>query len=129
MKSKVILTLMLGFLCASIWAQEPTSEIVKAFSKGDAELLELFLNDEVSLSLVDRKLRVDKKEAIKEVNTFLKDIKIKDFALKHSSLKDESGYVIGSLQTDKERYRVNCFYIKEKDKFFINQIRIDKSND
>lgn len=129
MKSKVILTLLLGVLCIPIWGQEPTAEIVKAFSKGDATFLELFLNEEVSLSIIDRKLRVDKKEAVKEMDVFLKNIKIKNFTLKHSSVKEESGYMIGSLQTEKEKYRVNCFYKKENDKFFINQIRIDKSND
>lgn len=129
MKPKVIILLILGFIFYPLLAQEPTEEIVKAFTNGKAELLQPFLKDEVSLSVVNRKFRVNKKDAVDGVQDFFESIVIQSFKLRHSCIKEESGYMIGSLQASNQRYRVNCFYTKINDKYFINQIRIDKSNE
>ena len=120
---------MLCCLSFGMSAQSLPKDAELAFTKGDAKLLLPSLSDEVSLSLVDLKKKVSADEAIKELEVLLRAVAVVSFEMKHSSIRDESAYIIGSLITEKGKYRVNCFYKKENNQFYIHQIRIDKANE
>ena len=120
MKLKVFLWLIISIIPLHLSAQNLEKDIVKAFEVGKAEILLPHLSEEVAVSIIDQKLKTNKEEAIKQIVSF---------KMKHTSTREESGYMIGSLQTTQTRYRINCFYKKETNIFYIHQIRIDKTNE
>lgn len=129
MKLKVLLWLIISIIPLHLSAQNLEKDIVKAFEVGKAEILLPHLSEEVAVSIIDQKLKTNKEEAIKKIAQFLESIQIVSFKMKHTSTREESGYMIGSLQTTQTRYRINCFYKKETNIFYIHQIRIDKTNE
>ena len=129
MKLKVFLWLIICSLSTHLVAQNVNDDIVKAFEQGQASLLTNHLSEEVSTCILNQQSRVKKQEAVEKIADFFKTIQIQSFKIKHTSVRDESGYIIGSLQSTKDKYRVNCCFKKENNNFFIHQIRIDKANE
>ena len=129
MKTKILFLLLLGVFSLTSVANEPLKELNQAFANGDLRLMQSCLGEKISLTVVNKKSDVPKEKAIAEINQFLSSLAIESFTIRHTSFKEESGYSIGSLQTETGRYRVNCFFKKGEEKFFIHQIRIDKANE
>lgn len=129
MKTKFLFLLLMGVFSLTTLANEPLKDLNLAFAKGDIRLMQSCLGEKISLSVVNKKSDVPTEKAITEVNQFLTSLVIESFTIRHTSFKEESGYIIGSLQTSSGRYRVNCFFKKGEEKFFIHQIRIDKANE
>ena len=129
MRLKIFIGIVLCSLALNLSAQDLAKTVEQAFTKSDAALMQNSLSDEVSLSIVDLKKKVSTEEAISEINKFLKSSPTVSFKMKHTSVRDESAYIIGSLTNQQGKFRVNCFYKKENGKFYIHQIRIDKANE
>ena len=107
MKKRVIfllLSLWLGL--ASLLAQDVPVGVVVAFKKGSSQELNRYLGEKVDLVILSKPVQVDKE-----------------------GKRNDSSFIVGTLQTANGNFRVNCFFRKEHNRFYIHQIRIDKTND
>ena len=129
MRMRILLLLISICFSPYIYGQDISTPIVESFQKGDVALLEPFLDEEVLLTLVDQKTKNKKLEAVKLINRFFVENKVRSFTLKHKGVRDESAFLIGVLETIHCQYRVNCHFKKNNKEYFIHQIRIDKANE
>ncbi|NDV66627.1 DUF4783 domain-containing protein [Bacteroides sp. 224] len=130
MRKKTLLWLS-GILLSTCmaFAQEIPVELITAFRKGSSTELSRFLNDKVDLVIQNRKQNADKKTATATLATFFEQNKVSNFSINHQGKRDESSFIIGTLNTANGNYRVNCFFKKLPQGTLIHQIRIDKTNE
>ena len=111
MKKRVLLWMAgLVFAVTSLFAQDIPVGVVVAFKKGNSQELNRYLGEKVNLVIQNRSESVDR-----QVN--------------HEGKRDESSFIIGTLTTANGNFRINCFFRRVQNKYLINQIRIDKTNE
>ena len=124
MKKRVIfLLLSLWVGLASLLAQDVPVGVVVAFKKGSSQELNRYLGEKVDLGILSKPAQVDKVGAEGAIS------KVSRFDVKHQGKRDESSFIVGTLQTANGNFRVNCFFRREHNRYFIHQIRIDKTNE
>lgn len=128
---KRILLWMVGmlFFASALLAQDVPGGVVTAFKKGSSQELGSYLGDKVNLTIQNRSTDANRQVIEKTMNAFFADNKVSNFEVIHQGKRDESGFVIGTLTTANGNFRVNCFVKKVQDRYLINQIRIDKTNE
>lgn len=130
MKKRVIfLLLSLWVGLASLLAQDVPVGVVVAFKKGSSQELNRYLGEKVDLVILSKPVQVDKVGAEGAISDFFTNNKVSRFDVKHQGKRDESSFIVGTLQTANGNFRVNCFFRKEHNRYFIHQIRIDKTNE
>ena len=130
MKKRVVLLLTGLFLfIAFICAQDVPVGVVVAFKKGNSQELDRYLGDKVDLVIQNRSTNADKATALGTMSSFFATNKVSSFNVNHEGKRDESSFFIGTLATANGSFRVNCFFKKIQNKYVINQIRIDKTNE
>lgn len=117
------------FVTSVLFAQEVPVGVVNAFKKGSSQELSQYLGEKVDLIILNRSQNVDKRTAQTTLNSFFSENKVSGFTVNHEGKRDESSFIIGTLVTDKGKYRINCFLKKNQNDYFIHQIRIDKTNE
>lgn len=130
MKKRVVLLWVGLFIwTVALMAQDVPAGVVTAFKKGNSQELNGYLGDKVELIIGNRTTSADKQTAEGAMASFFSSNKVSSFAVNHQGKRDESGFVVGTLVTANGNFRVNCFFRKVDDKYFIHQIRIDKTNE
>ncbi|MCK9159483.1 MAG: DUF4783 domain-containing protein [Bacteroidaceae bacterium] len=131
MKRRVIVGFVFFLLSVScLMAQDIPDGVVKAFERGNASELEIYMSDQVNVSILNGAVYSKRVEAVKALETFFSENKIYKFLLNHKGKRNESGFIIGTLvSVKKEEFRVNCFFKKVHKHYYIYQIRIDKTNE
>ena len=120
MKKRVLLWMAgLVFAVTSLFAQDIPVGVVVAFKKGE----------KVDLVIQNRSTSVDKQTAEGTLASFFNSNKVSGFNVNHEGKREESSFIIGTLTTANGNFRVNCFFRRVQNKYFINQIRIDKTNE
>ncbi|MCK4921504.1 MAG: DUF4783 domain-containing protein [Bacteroidales bacterium] len=123
------LMIILLFPTFIISAQEISTEIEKAFLQGDAELLKNHFDEKVRLIVLGESNQTNKTEAIKILNQFLKKYPAADFQSKFESEKANSNFIIRTMKSNDETFRVTIFFIKRDANLCINLLRIEKDNE
>lgn len=113
------------FSVASLTAQTISDNVVNAFRNGDVSLLNACMEQQSELVFNDTPLAQSKEKLLQEMRRFFEQEKVTDFKVNHQGVRAESGFLIGTMQTDKGAYRVQCFLNKENNTLLIHQIRID----
>lgn len=113
------------FSVASLTAQTISDNVVNAFRNGDVSLLNACMEQQSELVFNDTPLAQSKEKLLLEMRCFFEQEKVTDFKVNHQGVRAESGFLIGTMQTDKGAYRVQCFLNKENNTLLIHQIRID----
>lgn len=130
MKKRVIFLLAcLCFWASSLLAQDVPVGVVVAFKKGNSQELNRFLGEKVDLTIQDRTTTADRNAAGAEITAFFSQNKVNSFNVKHQGKRDESSFFVGTLTTVNGSFRVNCFFKRIQNKYFIHQIRIDKTDE
>jgi hypothetical protein len=124
----LFLTILL-FLVASVMAQDVPVGVIVAFKKGSSQELNKYLGDNVELVIQSSSTASGKVGAEEVMSQFFADNKVNGFNVNHQGKRDDSSFVIGTLNTAKGTFRVNCFFRRVQNKYIIHQIRIDKTND
>ncbi|MEG1660663.1 MAG: DUF4783 domain-containing protein [Bacteroides sp.] len=129
--NKQILLWIAGLLfCVPVLlAQDISGGVAAAFKKGSSEALSLYLGDQVDLMIQNRPTKANHQVAADTMEAFFTDHKVSGFNVNHQGKRDESSFIIGTLNTASGVFRVNCFFKKIESKYLIHQIRIDKTND
>lgn len=130
MKKRVLLWMAgLVFAVTSLFAQDVPAGVVVAFKKGDSQGLNKYLGKRVALAIQNRSTNVDKQAVEAALASFFNENKVSGFNVNHEGKREESSFIIGTLTTVNGKFRVNCFFRRVQNKYFINQIRIDKINE
>lgn len=123
---------MLGALlfgAASLLAQDVPVGVVVAFKKGNSQELNRYFGEKVDLVIQNRPTNTDPRSVEGTLGDFFAANRVKNFNVNHQGKRDESSFVIGTLNTVNGNFRVNCFFRRVSNKYVINQIRIDKANE
>lgn len=129
--NKRVIFLLTGLFIwmSSLMAQDVPEGMIGAFKEGSSQELNKYLGDKVELIIQNKTTNADKRTAEGTMAAFFSNHKVGSFHVNHQGKRDESGFVIGTLTTANGNFRVNCFFRKVGDKYFIHQIRIDKTNE
>ena len=100
-----------------VLAQEIPEDVVSAFSAGKAADLARYFGDKVTLVFQGNSRQMDKQKATAALQEFFAKKKVKGFSVNHQGRRDESSFLIGTLNTQQEKFRVNCFLRRVQDKF------------
>ncbi len=128
-KRLILLFSVLTMWFSSLFAQDIPAEVITAFKKGEPEILNAYLGNKLEVIINDKALVTDKENARKILTAFFRENKTLQFSVNHRGQRDESSFIIGTLQTVNGAYRVNCFLKKLQNNYVIHQIRIDKTNE
>ncbi len=130
MKKRFLLcTAALLFTCFVLVAQSVPSEVITAFRDGNSTAIKPFLSESVELIILNDSQNCTAQSAENGLREFFSSCTVVDFAVNHQGNRDDSCFMIGTLVTQQDKYRVNCFLKREHGKYLIFQIRIDKIND
>lgn len=131
MKKQILLMLTAMMFC-TVFAQvqDMPSGLTNAFKKGSAQDLLPFLGNQVVVIIRNNPQSLNKTEAQQAMAGFFSANKVTGFTLNHQGNRNESGFIIGTLNTVNGAFRVNCFFKKcDNNPTLIHQIRIDKTNE
>lgn len=121
---KIIFALALILSVLSIQAADitPVSDAVKA---GNTDLLKDKMSEEVDISVPGTSKKGTGNDAITILKAFFQTNKVSGFTVAHHADKNESGFIVGKLATDKGEFRVNITYTTKDGKILIQIIRIE----
>ncbi|MBQ8225057.1 MAG: DUF4783 domain-containing protein [Bacteroides sp.] len=131
MRKRVVLlfSCFLFWASATLFAQDVPVGVVVAFKKGNSQELNRYLGDKVNLVIQNKSTDADKQLAEGTMSDFFASNKVRGFNVNHQGKRDESSFVVGTLNTVNGNFRVNCFFRRVSNKYLINQIRIDRTNE
>ncbi len=128
---KRIVTITLLYLSMAMQAPCNTvpSELVTAFSNGDAAAVSEFFNATLELTLFDKEEIYSKTQAERILDDFFKKNTPTEFKLIHQGGKETSKYAIGNLTTHDKTYRITFLLKSSGNTVFIHQLRIEEGNE
>lgn len=121
---KIIFTLTFILSVLSIRAADitPVSDAIKT---GNADLLKDKMSEVVDISVPGTTQKASGSDAITILKTFFRTNKVSDFTVAHHADKNESGFFVGKLTTDKGEFRVNITYTTTDNNILLQIIRIE----
>jgi hypothetical protein len=124
-----ILILSLLLLKATVInGQTVLEEVEKAFQTANASKLSAYFGNTLTINIQGSDIQCSREEARDKMNTFFADHQVKNFDVKFQGGKNNSNFLIGTLYTVKETYRVNLFFRKSDGENYIHLLRIDKEH-
>ncbi len=130
MKKRAFLGLAALLLWAvAVCAQDVPAGVVQAFKKGSSQELKGYLCDQVELVFQGKPQKTDKQNAEVLMGIFFSSNKVSGFTVNHQGKRDDSSFIVGTLSTSNGDFRVNCFFKRIQNNYFVHQIRIDKTNE
>ncbi len=127
-KHMILLIALLGTVMNSKAAPafDIPAKIFKAFEVGNVETLSSYFNESIELILLDEEGIYSKAQATQILKDFFNKNRPKKFSILHQGGSDKVKYAIGTLETPKQKYRIN-FLVKMNDgKPLIHQLRIQE---
>ncbi len=128
-KRMVCLFACIFFGLSYAMAQDIPVGVVVAFKKGNSQELNKYWGEKVDIVIQNKSMNVDKQSAGGTMADFFSGNKVQSFNVNHEGKRNESSFIIGTLKTVNGDYRVNCFFKRMQNRYFIHQIRIDKINE
>lgn len=130
MKNKLLIIFFLWFCGISGALQAQTinipSEIITALNKGDGKILATYFDRDVEILLPSGNIGTAQGQAVARLNKFFGENPVKTFAIIHQGCKNETSFLIGTLKTTSNEYRVNLLMRMVNSDTKIQQIRIEK---
>ena len=99
--------------------------VVEAIKTGNAEMLKDKMAGEVDIMVPGKSKKGSGGDAIAILKTFFQENKAKGFTVAHNADKNDSGFFVGKLITEKKEFRVNITYTSKDGKLQITIIRIE----
>ena len=121
---KLLFFLALAFSIQASQAADikPIAEAIKA---GNADTLKDKMAEEVDIVVPGTSKKCTGNDAVTLLKTFFQTNKPTGFTVSHNADKNDSGFFVGKLTTEKKDFRVNITYITKDDKILITVIRIE----
>jgi hypothetical protein len=106
-----------------------TEDIISAFQNGDSKVINEYLNSNIELIIADKNDVFSKPQASVIITNFFKVNKVSSFQLLHKGKKESASFIIGSLKTNINSYRVYVLTRTPESKTVIQQLRIEPTNE
>ena len=128
MRKRIVLVLTSLFVWLTFaFAQDVPVGVIVALKKGSPQDLNRYLGEKVDLTIQDKTVSADKAQAEGTLTSFFSGNPVKGFDVNHQGKRGESSFIVGTPRTGNGLFRVNCFFRRIQNKYFIHQIRIDKT--
>ena len=121
---KIFLTLTLNLFILQAQTVD-IMPITNALKAGNADLLKEMMTAEVDIVTPEASKKGNGNDALTLLKAFFRDNKTTGFAVAHHADKNESGFIVGKLTTEKRDFRVNITYTVKDGKILITIIRIE----
>jgi len=120
----------IGFLQSSTAQNtDVPSEITSALNSGDTNKLSAYLNTNVELVIGNKNDVYSKQQAVGIISDFFRNKTVQSFQILHKGNKEAASFVIGTLKTSAGNFRVYVLTRKTGKQSFIQQLRIETSNE
>lgn len=101
-------------------------DIANAIRSGNSKELSKYFGDNIELKILDFEEIYSKAQAELIIKDFFKKHTVESFFLSHRSTpKNDAMYAIGTLQTNKGKFRTYFFIKKLNNKYVIQEFRIE----
>jgi hypothetical protein len=120
--------LLSSFEANEIQAQSESEDVKKAFQTANTGLLSNHFGETLTLNIEGKEEHCTKSEAHQDLQEFFSDHKVRSFEIKFEGQKDKSNFIIGTLNTDSEKYRVSIFFRKDDMNNIVHLLRIEKDH-
>ena len=121
--------LSLWMIMAVAVAQEVPAGLTEAFQKGNAQMLSTYLAESVEMISSEGTQILNRTKAINTLSSFFANNPPTGFITNHKGKRGESSFLVGTLSTNGNSFRLNIFFKKDKNNYLIHQIRIDKTHE
>lgn len=108
---------------------DTASEIDGAIKSGNSKSVAAYFADNVDLKILNDEDVYSKAQAEMILKDFFAKHAVKSFSVLHNSVKNDSKYCIGALETANGKYRLYYLLKKTGDKMLIHQFRIETENE
>lgn len=127
---KFITSILVAFIGLFGTGSDINEDISNAIRSGNGKELSKFFGDNVDLKLLDLEDIYSKSQAEVIIKDFFAKHTVESFFISHKSQpKNDSMYSIGTLQTNKGKYRTYFFLKKLNGKFVIQEFRIESDKE
>jgi hypothetical protein len=112
----------------SVSAQVP-DDIVLSIRTGNSQNLSKYFNENIELVVLENENVYSRAHAEQVVRDFFKKFPPEKFSIIHQGGANDSKYVIGSLQSGTEKFRVYFLLKSRNSAMYIHQLRIETSGE
>ena len=130
MRIKLFLASAALLLCLSAWAGGDSYDVFVPISKymasGDSESLSVWFSDNLEISIMSSTSDSSKNQAKQILKTFFASHTPRSFEINHTASTTNSKYALGYLNAGGEMFEVTIFVSKNKDRYLIQQLKIDR---
>lgn len=128
-KLTTILFLLIGSFGLLQAQKDVSPAILTALQKGDAATLSTYFNTNVELIIGSMNNVYSKKQATGIITDFFRKNKVSSFQILHRGNKDTSAFSICTMKAGNDNYRVYVLVRRTANEQFIQQLRIEPSNE
>lgn len=114
------------FLQESVHRHDVLVPISKYMSKGDAERLAAWFDDNLEISIFSNSCAASKAQATHILRHFFKEHNPHSFRVTHSAERRNMKHALGQLKTSSESFIVTIFVSSEDDNYKIQQLKIER---
>ena len=100
--------------------------ISKYLSTGDSESLSAWFADNLEISIMSSTNDSSRNQAKQIIKTFFAAHTPRSFEINHTASRTNSTYALGYLNAGGEMFEVTIFVSKSKDRYLIQQLKIDR---
>ena len=100
--------------------------ISKYMASGDSESLSVWFSDNLEISIMSSTSDSSKNQAKQILKTFFASHTPRSFEINHTASTTNSKYALGYLNAGGEMFEVTIFVSKNKDRYLIQQLKIDR---
>ena len=130
MHIKLFLATAALLLCLSAWAGRDSYDVFvpisKYLSNGDSESLSAWFSDNLEISIMSSTSDSSRNQAKQILKTFFSSHTPRSFEINHTASRTNSKYALGYLNAGGELFEVTIFVSKSKDRYLIQQLKIDR---
>ena len=117
-------------LCLSANAAKDSYDVFVPISKylgsGDAESLSAWFSDNLEISIMSSTNDSSRNQAKQILKSFFASHTPRSFEINHTASRSNSKYALGYLNAGGELFEVTIFVSKSKDRYTIQQLKIDR---
>lgn len=129
-RAKLFLALAALMLCLTAKAAGDSYDVFvpisKYLSSGDAESLSAWFSDNLEISIMSSTNNSSKNQAKQILKTFFSSHTPRSFEINHTASRSNTKYALGYLNAGGELFEVTIFVSKSKDRYVIQQLKIDR---
>ncbi len=121
-----LITLVLALTTAFTPNINPMDDVVDALKKGNVTAIATYFDDMVEIALPDKSDSYNKSQATVVLKDFFTNNPVKNFVIEHKGNNGGSEFCIGTLQTQKNNYRLTVYLKQRGSLVTLQEIRIEQ---